>query len=79
MHVSETDIPRGEKPSQFFKEGDPITVKVLRIEPAEQRIGLSSRGSRSPRPPRRSWRAPAAEPEKPVPAGPDSASRDGTT
>ena len=44
MHVSETDLPRGEKPSQHFKEGDPVRVKILRIESAEQRIGLSSRG-----------------------------------
>jgi small subunit ribosomal protein S1 len=44
MHVSETDLPRGEKPSDHFREGDRVRVKVLRIEPAEQRIGLSSRG-----------------------------------
>jgi len=44
MHVSETDLPRGEKPSEHFHEGDPVRVKILRIEPAEQRIGLSSRG-----------------------------------
>ena len=44
MHVSETDLPRGEKPSDHFREGDPVRVRVLRIEPAEQRIGLSSRG-----------------------------------
>jgi small subunit ribosomal protein S1 len=44
MHVSETDLPRGEKPADHFREGDPVRVKILRIEPAEQRIGLSSRG-----------------------------------
>jgi small subunit ribosomal protein S1 len=44
MHVSETDLPRGEKPAEHFKEGDPVRVRILRIEPAEQRIGLSSRG-----------------------------------
>jgi small subunit ribosomal protein S1 len=44
MHVSETDLPRGGKPVEHFKEGDPVRVRILRIEPAEQRIGLSSRG-----------------------------------
>ncbi len=44
MHVSETDLPRGEKPADHFREGEAIRVKILRIEPAEQRIGLSSRG-----------------------------------
>ena len=73
MHVSETDIPRGEKPSQFFKEGDPIAVKVLRIEPAEQRIGLSSRGVEQPAHPAVPDDGhPGADPEKPVPAGSES-------
>ncbi len=44
MHVSETDLPRGEKPADHFREGEAVRVKILRIEPAEQRIGLSSRG-----------------------------------
>jgi small subunit ribosomal protein S1 len=44
MHVSETDLPRGERPVDHFHEGENIRVKILRIEPAEQRIGLSSRG-----------------------------------
>src|SRR5512140_379052 len=44
MHVSETDLPRGAKLVQVYKEGDPIRVRILRIEVPEQRIGLSSRG-----------------------------------
>ncbi len=44
MHISETDLPRGEKPSDHFHEGETVRVKIHRIEPAEQRIGLSSRG-----------------------------------
>jgi small subunit ribosomal protein S1 len=43
MHVSETSIPRGAKLSQYYQEGQPIRAKILRIEPDEQRIGLSSR------------------------------------
>ncbi len=43
MHVSETDVPRGQKLSDVYHEGAPIRVRILRIEPEEQRIGLSSR------------------------------------
>ena len=55
MHVSETPLPRGEKPGNVYHEGDPVRVRILRIEPAEQRIGLSSRDvdqpdGRAPRP-----------------------------
>jgi len=66
MHVSETDLPRGEKPSDHFREGDPVRVKILRIEPAEQRIGLSSRGVSQERTPARATPpadAPAEAPE----------------
>jgi small subunit ribosomal protein S1 len=48
MHVSETPLPRGEKPASHYAEGDPVRVRVLRIEPAEQRIGLSSRDVEQP-------------------------------
>jgi len=43
MHVSETDAPRGQKLTDVYHEGQPIRVRILRIEPEEQRIGLSSR------------------------------------
>src|SRR5512140_178674 len=43
MHVSETDIPRGDKLSDHFHPEDPIRVRILRIEVDDQRIGLSSR------------------------------------
>jgi len=48
MHVSETELPRGEKPSSHYAEGDPVRVRILRIEPQEQRIGLSSRDVEQP-------------------------------
>jgi small subunit ribosomal protein S1 len=48
MHISETELPRGEKPSSHYAEGDPVRVRILRIEPQEQRIGLSSRDVEQP-------------------------------
>ena len=41
MHVSETALPRGEKPQDHYHEGDPIRVRILRIDDAEMKIGLS--------------------------------------
>ncbi|MCM3877870.1 MAG: S1 RNA-binding domain-containing protein, partial [Thermoanaerobaculia bacterium] len=77
MHVSETPLQRGEKPASHYAEGDPVRVRVLRIEPAEQRIGLSSRDVEQPV--RAASQAPAETPEtsktetveKAVPAGTD--------
>ena len=82
MHVSETPLPRGEKPASHYAEGDPIRVRVLRIEPAEQRIGLSSRDvdqpvkSETPAPdgdaaPKSAENATAEAAEHAVPAGTD--------
>jgi small subunit ribosomal protein S1 len=48
MHVSETPLGRGEKPASHYAEGDPLRVRILRIEPQEQRIGLSSRDVEQP-------------------------------
>ena len=41
MHVSETPIPRGGKPQEHYKEGDPVRARILRIEDAEMKVGLS--------------------------------------
>jgi small subunit ribosomal protein S1 len=41
MHVSETPLPRGEKPQEHYHEGDPIRVRILRIDDGEMKIGLS--------------------------------------
>jgi len=68
MHVSETDLPRGEKPSDHFREGEAVRVKVLRIEPAEQRIGLSSRGVPQGAPPTVEPPDPGVEESTPEPA-----------
>ncbi|HMA30050.1 MAG TPA: 30S ribosomal protein S1, partial [Thermoanaerobaculia bacterium] len=50
MHVSETPLGRGEKPASHYAEGEPVRVRILRIEPHEQRIGLSSRDVEQPAP-----------------------------
>ncbi|MCL4806621.1 MAG: S1 RNA-binding domain-containing protein, partial [Thermoanaerobaculia bacterium] len=50
MHVSETDVLRGQKLTDEFSEGDAIRVRILRIEVDEQRIGLSMRDVPQPDP-----------------------------
>jgi small subunit ribosomal protein S1 len=47
MHVSETPIPRGARLADFYKEGDPVRAKILRIEDAELKVGLSGVGVES--------------------------------
>jgi small subunit ribosomal protein S1 len=42
MHVSETGLPRGEKPQDHFKEGDPVRARILRIDDADMKVGLSA-------------------------------------
>ena len=42
MHVSETGLPRGEKPQDHFKEGDAVRARILRIDDAEMKVGLSA-------------------------------------
>jgi small subunit ribosomal protein S1 len=41
MHVSETALPRGAKPQEHYNEGDPIRVRILRIDEGDMKIGLS--------------------------------------
>lgn len=41
VHVSELSWERIEKPSEMFKEGDKVKVKVLKIDLNEQKISLS--------------------------------------
>ncbi|MFD2371794.1 30S ribosomal protein S1 [Brevibacillus sp. GCM10020057] len=41
VHVSELAWNRVEKPSDVVKEGDKVTVKVLKVDKANERIGLS--------------------------------------
>ncbi|MEP6800367.1 MAG: S1 RNA-binding domain-containing protein, partial [Acidobacteriota bacterium] len=63
MHVSETPVGRGEKPQDHFKEGDPLRARILRIEDAEMKVGLSGQGV-EPAPPAAEGQAqPAPAPE----------------
>ena len=41
MHVSETAVPRGGKPQDEYREGEPIRVRILRIDEGEMKVGLS--------------------------------------
>jgi small subunit ribosomal protein S1 len=41
MHVSETAVPRGGKPQEQYREGETIRVRILRIDEAEMKVGLS--------------------------------------
>src|SRR5512141_1749951 len=42
MHGSETGLGRGEKPQDHFKEGDPVRARILRIDDADMKVGLSA-------------------------------------
>lgn len=41
LHISELADHKVENPEDVVKVGDPIEVKVLRVDPAERKIGLS--------------------------------------
>jgi len=41
MHVSETPLGRGEKPQDHYKEGDAVRARILRIEDADMKVGLT--------------------------------------
>ena len=70
MHVSETTLPRGEKPQDHFHEGDPIRARILRIDDAEMKVGLS--GLNVETAPAPALEIPAAAPEAPVEAEPEA-------
>ena len=43
IHVSQLSTERVEKPSAFFKSGDPVEAVVVSVDPQERRIALSVR------------------------------------
>src|SRR5207249_3185074 len=65
MHVSETPLTRGQKPQEFYTEGQKVRATILRIEDEDMKVGLSSREvnlTEVTAPP-----AAAEEPEAPAP------------
>ena len=44
VHVSEVDLPSGERLDQLFPVDSEVTVKVVKIDKAERKIGLSVKG-----------------------------------
>jgi small subunit ribosomal protein S1 len=71
MHVSETPIPRGGKPQDHYKEGDPVRARILRIEDPEMKVGLSGLNVDEAAPAAEEAAAPA--PPAPPPASDESA------
>jgi small subunit ribosomal protein S1 len=64
MHVSETGLPRGAKPQEHFREGDAIRVRILRVDDAEMKIGLSAVAAQA------AAEEPAPAPAEQAPAAP---------
>ncbi len=44
VHISEADLPQGQVLTDCYKEGAQINCKVVKIDNAERRIALSSKG-----------------------------------
>jgi small subunit ribosomal protein S1 len=70
MHVSETPLARGQKPQEHYKEGDPIRTRILRIEDAEMKVGLSGTNVDEAAPAAEAAAAPAAAPADLAPPAP---------
>jgi small subunit ribosomal protein S1 len=70
MHVSETPLARGQKPQEHYKEGDPIRARILRIEDAEMKVGLSGTNVDETVPAAEAAPEPAAAPVEEAPAPP---------
>jgi small subunit ribosomal protein S1 len=47
VHVSELDEKRIEKPEEHFKPGDAFPMKIIKIQEAEKKIGLSIKAVKS--------------------------------
>ena len=43
IHISEISESRIEHPKEYLKEGDVVTLRIIRIDPDQRRIGLSLR------------------------------------
>ena len=73
MHVSETPLARGQKPQEHYKEGDPIRARILRIEDAEMKVGLSGLNVDAAAAEAPAETAPAEPPAAAAPAPPEAA------
>jgi small subunit ribosomal protein S1 len=47
-HVSEIEVPAGVKLEDYYKVGDWVRTRILRIEEEEKKVGLSMRGVEQP-------------------------------
>jgi len=43
IHISEISEKRIDHPREVLKEGDTVTLRIIKIDPANHRIGLSVR------------------------------------
>jgi small subunit ribosomal protein S1 len=70
LHISELSDHKVENPEEVVKVGDEIEVKILRVEPAERKIGLSLKRVQWAREGRPDTAAPEPEPTPSKPAKP---------
>src|SRR4029077_13012148 len=49
-HVSEIDVPSGARLEEHFRAGDGVRARIVRIEHAERKVGLTRRGVTQPSP-----------------------------
>ena len=47
-HVSEIDVPAGARLEDFYRAGEWVRARILRIEDAERKVGLTMRGVSQP-------------------------------
>ena len=47
-HVSEIDVPAGARLEDYFRSGDWVRARILRIEDGERKVGLTMRGVSQP-------------------------------
>ncbi len=74
MHVSETGLSRGAKPQEHFQEGSSVRARILRIDDAEMKVGLSAVGAEAAAealpPPAETAEPPAEPPAEPAAESP---------
>src|SRR3970282_178734 len=76
IHISELSDRRIEHPNEVVQEGQKITLRVIKVDPARKRIGLSLKRVASAEYTDLDWQAmagrpPAPEPTPPTPEGKD--------